>query len=511
MGAILVFMIKASICMAIFYTFYYFVLRKETGFVFIRVYLLSSILFAILLPFNSFSINAGLPENIQTTLVNTSHSVNELSGNNNANGTVSTVLVNSNQVTTPLYIKIILNVYLIISLLILARFLIALVRLGIIFRGSEKSRADKICYNYKIDSSFTFFRYIIINPLNKTDYEIKHIIQHEKIHASQLHSIDLLMIELLTAVMWFNPFVWMMRKSLQQVHEYLADEGVLKSGINMFDYQSVLINQVAEERYIGLSSGFNHSLIKKRIIMMTKIKKNRWAKIKMLLIVPITVALFFAISCANGQNAGDSLLAPPPPPPPPPLDEQNTLTAVAPTKMNILYVGVDNPVTIAVAGIVSNNVTAEVDNGTIKGEKGVYIINPSMANKVAVVTVRVDNQIVKKEVFRVKLVPDPVAKLLNIKSSGAIDRDLLLKQEGIVAELENFDFDISFRVVEFTVSCVIDGFSKEEVAISNKFTPQQKDLFAKVKTNGKVYIENIKAQGPDGAIRKLGAITVIVK
>jgi len=110
------------------------------------------------------------------------------------------------------------------------------------------------------------------------------------------------LIELLSAVMWFNPLVWMMKNSVQLVHEYLADEGVLNTGTDKLRYQALLINQIAEERLICLSSSFNHSLIKKRMIMMTKSKFNRGSKLKIFALIPLATILFIGVACINGQE-----------------------------------------------------------------------------------------------------------------------------------------------------------------------------------------------------------------
>jgi hypothetical protein len=103
--------------------------------------------------------------------------------------------------------------------------------------------------------------------------------------------------------MWFNPLIWMMRSSIQLVHEYLADEGALSTGIDRLRYQALLVNQAAEERLICLSSSFNHSLIKKRMIMMTKSKFNHGTKLRILTLVPITAFALLFTAGINGLYA----------------------------------------------------------------------------------------------------------------------------------------------------------------------------------------------------------------
>jgi hypothetical protein len=125
------------------------------------------------------------------------------------------------------------------------------------------------------------------------------MILHEKIHASQYHSVDIILAELVTAIMWFNPVVWLVKKSMLQVHEYLADEGVLSAGFDRLNYQTLLVNQLIEEKAIVLSSNFS-SLIKKRMIMLKLDKTRQKSRFKILSLIPISLALFMAIAFLNG-------------------------------------------------------------------------------------------------------------------------------------------------------------------------------------------------------------------
>jgi N-acetylmuramoyl-L-alanine amidase len=194
--------------------------------------------------------------------------------------------------------------YMIGLLFLVLRLLINFLKIIYSYSSCEKIKQDNVTFllNNKIESPYTFFRWIFIPGNWLNDNENKDILTHERIHASQYHSIDLILIELLSAVMWFNPLVWMMKKSVQLVHEYLADEGVLNTGTDKLRYQALLINQVAEERLICLSSSFNHSLIKKRMIMMTKSKFNKGSKLRILTLIPLAAMLFVGVAFVNGQE-----------------------------------------------------------------------------------------------------------------------------------------------------------------------------------------------------------------
>jgi beta-lactamase regulating signal transducer with metallopeptidase domain len=489
------FILVSSVCLSIFYTIYILIFKNETNFKQRRFYLLGSIIISLLMPLSSFRINIDFSKSqryIETRSV--SKSIEELNTSNSANSTFSDNGNNTNSNSNKLnWSGLFKKFYLIVSLVLFAR--IALQIIILIFQYFKSIKVESgnniIIYNNQFKHTFSFFNWIFINTEFTSKDDIDQIISHEKIHASQYHSLDLILIELLAAVMWFNPLVWMMRNSIQLVHEYLADEGALSTGIDKLGYQALLINQVTEERLICLSSSFNHSLIKKRMIMMTKSKSNHKTKLKILALVPVAALLFLGVACINDHS------------------KTNVVAAIAPTKMNVLYIGIDNPVEISVSEQKPEDLEVKIDNGTIQGSMGKYIVNPSKHGK-AVITVYSKGNKVKETEFRVKFVPDPVAKIAGIKISGEINKADLLKQTEIYAEMENFDFDLGFEIVEFTVSGVIANFTVNEVSHNNKFTKKQKNLIEKLKNGEKVYIENIKAKGPDGNIRQLGSIALTI-
>jgi gliding motility-associated protein GldM len=181
---------------------------------------------------------------------------------------------------------------------------------------------------------------------------------------------------------------------------------------------------------------------------------------------------------------------------------------VSPTKMNVFYLGVDNPVDVSVAGVQPDKINIDVTNAKYIKEGDSYIIRPSRpGNSWVVVYATIDN--VKREMdrkeFRVKPVPDPVAKV-NGQKGGAIAKNILAVQMGVTAEMENFDFDLTFTITEFTVSAVIQGFTKEYTSKSNKFSPDQINIIKNLNRGQNVYIQDIKAVGPDGSTRPLSTI-----
>ncbi len=189
---------------------------------------------------------------------------------------------------------------------------------------------------------------------------------------------------------------------------------------------------------------------------------------------------------------------------------------VSPTKMNVFYIGVNNPVDVSVAGVPADKVIASISSGnSIKKRKGSsYIVRVRRPGKIYVsASAKFDDGTTKnmgKKLFRVKRVPDPVAKVAN-KKGGLIQKNILLAQQGVKADLENFDFDLKFRVVGFSVSATIRGYEEEEKARGPRFTTRQRELMKKIGSGRKIYIENIKAKGPDGSIRDLATIAFKIK
>ena len=162
--------------------------------------------------------------------------------------------------------------------------------------GLDKKPVLSIIKTNRKNLAFSFFNYVFLGSNNTNQNQVDKIIAHEMIHFRQLHSIDLIILELLTIIQWFNPFVWMMKHSFRNLHEYLADEGVLTAGVNKSDYQKMLMYQTFGINYNVLTNSFNHSLIKRRFIMMSKIQKSKRLIFKAMFILPVSLTLMVLFS-----------------------------------------------------------------------------------------------------------------------------------------------------------------------------------------------------------------------
>jgi gliding motility-associated protein GldM len=187
---------------------------------------------------------------------------------------------------------------------------------------------------------------------------------------------------------------------------------------------------------------------------------------------------------------------------------------ISPTKMNVFYRGVKNPVSISVSGVPKENLMAEITKGSIKRGGPDWEVFPASGPEGEIVTVRVSAKVdnvtrfMGSMDFRVKDVPDPVAEVSG-KSQGIIGIGELTRAGGVKATLKKFDFDLEFTVTEFTVSAVLSGgFTKTVTSTSANFSKEQIDILSQVKTGQRVTFENIKAVGPDGKTRILNSIVL---
>lgn len=183
---------------------------------------------------------------------------------------------------------------------------------------------------------------------------------------------------------------------------------------------------------------------------------------------------------------------------------------VSPTKMNVFYMGLDNPVSISVPGISTNNLSVSITNGSIqKGPNG-YFVRPEKVGVNAVITVNamIDGQprLIGSTAFRVKRVPDPLAYVAG-KIEGTISRSELLAQQGVLAKIPDFDFDMRFTVQSFVVSTSRGGFVVDKSTNGNRFTQEQTDLMRGLNPGNRLYIESIVVKGDDGTTRYLPSIS----
>ena len=287
MGTFLVYILKSAVCLAMFYLFYRLLLSKETFHRFNRIALLGVMLLSCLLPLVKVTVEQVSPVNAQVMSMedlllmyqwNSEAVVEE--GSRPFHWQEGLVLV-----------------YFVGLFFVIVRHLWSLGRMLYLIRHSRCERLDNgirlVVHRRKL-APFSWMRYIVIS---ETDLKESghHILVHEMAHIHHRHSWDLLLTEACAWLQWFNPAIWLLKQELQNIHEYEADEEVLRQGINAKEYQMLLIKKAVGARLYSIANSFNHSSLKKRITMMIRKKSNPWARAKYLYVLPlaaVTVAAF---------------------------------------------------------------------------------------------------------------------------------------------------------------------------------------------------------------------------
>lgn len=150
---------------------------------------------------------------------------------------------------------------------------------------------------------FSWMRYIVVSEKDMRE-DGKDILIHELSHVRKGHSLDLILTDLFILFQWFNPAAWLLKQSIQQVHEFQADDAVLKAGINAKQYQLLLIKKAVGTRRYSMVNSFNHSKLKKRITMMWKKKSSKWAFAKCMYALPLA---FIAVTAFATPEISDRL------------------------------------------------------------------------------------------------------------------------------------------------------------------------------------------------------------
>ena len=197
-------------------------------------------------------------------------------------------------------LQVVLLIYVVGVALQFARFTYNLNKLTRLFIKSKKIKSGQFTYVLLPEgsASFSFFNWLFLDKsLLSNDSDSNQIITHEKIHSKQKHSIDILMLEFLLIWQWFNPFVYLLKKSVIENHEYLADRGTLNEMKDLSEYKLLLLQNILYQGNYALTNNFSYSLIKKRLKMM-EMKKSKFR----MLFTTLGFTMVFAIvtiSCSN--------------------------------------------------------------------------------------------------------------------------------------------------------------------------------------------------------------------
>jgi len=278
MESIGLYLFKSAIWLTGFALVFLIVLRNERYFRLNRIYLLSGIVASIVFPLYTWHYTVTLPS-IQDAYATTS-------------GITAVAMV-----PPPSVIPVYFWFYVVGIAGLAFRMLLQTGKLVRKLRkaGYVKTGSIKLVRTSEYAASFSFFSFVFVNP-SITDIETKEIVNHEREHIEQRHWFDLLLVELLCMLQWFNPFVWIYARLIRQNHEYLADEMALQHTSNPAIYQATLLNQMFGAPVISLANSFNYSLNKKRFKMMKKKIDSPFRKLRMLLVLPLVAMVFYAFA-----------------------------------------------------------------------------------------------------------------------------------------------------------------------------------------------------------------------
>lgn len=310
MGALLLYILKSTICLILFYLGFKALLSNDTFFRFNRWVLLVGIATCMLLP--AIKIQTSEPLLIQQPII---HLEKMIAGEE----TVVTYLSDNNPevdmipVVTPAKMidwgQIIALLYWVGFIFCLMTTLLSFRKMFVLIRSGRKLQQGRytLILVPSCVSPFSWGRYII---LSEEDYEKypDEILTHEMMHLKSHHSIDLLFMECILWLHWFNPAIWLLKRELKDIHEYQADKGVLTQGVDATKYQLLLVKKAVGSSLYTLANSFNHSKIKKRITMMLKGKSNNWARLKLLLLVPVGLIVLNAFARPEVNRQLDTLV-----------------------------------------------------------------------------------------------------------------------------------------------------------------------------------------------------------
>ena len=297
MGIFFVYILKSSVCLAVFYLFYRLLLSRETFHRFNRVALLGILFLSCFLPLVEVTVEK--QTEVHQTMMNLEQWLMLVDG-------VSPVSTSGGQEEgmTVTWIQVALLVYWAGILFFAIRSVCSLVKLLAMLRmGRKEDLGEYIDDKEKVTlivherdiAPFSWMKYIVISrkDLDENGWEI---LIHELAHIHNRHSWDLLVADICIFFQWFNPASWLLKQELQNIHEYEADETVIETGVDAKQYQLLLIKKAVGTRLYSMANGFDHSKLKNRIGMMLKKRSNGWVRLRILLAVPVAAGVVYAFA-----------------------------------------------------------------------------------------------------------------------------------------------------------------------------------------------------------------------
>lgn len=286
------FIIKSSLAIFVVWGLWILALRRINRFAVVRFTIMVGVILAIASPLVVPMFSKSLPQSVATIAAQFSVSVPEV------------VISRNSNTSTFNWLDILFVSYLSVALIFLFRFLVQLVKIGYLVKKGKciHNKGITLVKHEKNLPPFSFLTYCFINPNQIPSDKIDVIIQHERAHIQWNHSVDIIILEIVGIFQWFNPFYWMIRRALVELHEYQADEFVLTSSSNQQLYMESIVSLAFNGIALSLGNNFNKSLTLKRLAMMNTKKVGRLAIPALALSFAVAVGTIFTISCSKGNE-----------------------------------------------------------------------------------------------------------------------------------------------------------------------------------------------------------------
>ena len=290
MSYFLIYLIKSTIYLGLFYAFFLIAMRKTTFFRFNRWMLLVGTLACMLLPCHTITVEEvegiQLPMQVLDEMLVLKATSEEVQPMSEATLSIQETEKNAPAPLLPYLLTTIYALGAIIYLIMVIRSFVEVWRLITRHPKQWKDGCWLIVLPDKVPS-VSWSNYIIIS---EEDYRLyPQVLVHERMHYQCRHSYDILFMTIVHALHWFNPMVWLIRTELKQLHEFEADERVINQGIDATQYQLLLVKKAVGKKLYTIANGFNHTPLQKPITMMIQEKSNGWERLKWLVTVPVVM------------------------------------------------------------------------------------------------------------------------------------------------------------------------------------------------------------------------------
>ena len=294
------YVIESGVSICLFTVLYLLLLQKETFFKLNRVFLLVTLLFSLLLPLMHFKVYEPIPSVLLDEIVvtPTSYMLETVSVYGSLASQTAALTISTN--------SWLIIIYLLGIIFFSTRTILRIVQITRYVRKSEvrKEKDIRMVILEQDIGPFSFLSWIFVSKNLLQTEGWRKMLQHEIEHVKQGHSFDILILEIISIFQWFNPFFWLLKRMIQENHEYMADQAVLRNESDPAFYkETLLVHFIGPE--IRIANYFNYSLIKKRIKMMTKIRSTRIANFKMLAAVFVAVGLILLFACEQKTDVQD--------------------------------------------------------------------------------------------------------------------------------------------------------------------------------------------------------------